>query len=159
MGHKAPKKEIPFALLFCDNPVFCCATFPEIGIVCSEGQKTFLQKYRRQYASVKNETSFHHDLNFDVIFSNGEFWSDFVIQYFQAQHATLWWQLLQIIFRWKGLTTLADLGGARPAPPPPRVQILSFWHAKFSKRSRLGGPRPPYGKSWIRHCTSTFFSI
>ena len=32
-------------------------------------------------------------------------------------------------------------GGARRAPPL-RVQILSFWHAKFSKRSHLRGPRP-----------------
>ena len=40
--------------------------------------------------------------------------------------------------------SLADLGGARPARAPPlRVQILSFWHAKLLKRSRLGGPRPP----------------
>ena len=39
---------------------------------------------------------------------------------------------------------LADLGGVRPARAPPlRVQILSFWHAKFSKHSRLGDPRPP----------------
>ena len=42
--------------------------------------------------------------------------------------------------------------------PPPRVPILSFWHTKFLKHNRLGsphpllrGPRPPYGKSWIRH--------
>ena len=34
-------------------------------------------------------------------------------------------------------------GGAPGARPPPRVQILLFWHAKFSKCSRLGGPRPP----------------
>ena len=34
-------------------------------------------------------------------------------------------------------------GRARRAPPL-RVQILSFWHAKFSKHSRLGGPQPPY---------------
>ena len=39
--------------------------------------------------------------------------------------------------------TLADLGGRARHAPPLRVQILSFWHAKFSKRSRLGGPRPP----------------
>ena len=36
-------------------------------------------------------------------------------------------------------------------PPPPRVQILSFWHTNFFKRSRLGswhplrGWRPPTG--------------
>ena len=48
-------------------------------------------------------------------------------------------------------------GGA----PPLRVPILSFWHTKFSKRNRLGsphpllrGPCPPYGKSWIRHCSA-----
>ena len=42
--------------------------------------------------------------------------------------------------------TIGGSRGARPArapPPPLRVQILSFWHAKFSKRSRLGGPQPP----------------
>ena len=33
--------------------------------------------------------------------------------------------------------------GAPGAHPPLRVQILTFWHAKFSKRSRLGGPQPP----------------
>ena len=52
---------------------------------------------------------------------------------------------------------LADLGacaGARPL----RVQILSFWYTKFSKHNclesqcPLRGRRPPYGKSWIRHC-------
>ena len=37
--------------------------------------------------------------------------------------------------------------GARPARAPLRVQILSFWHAKFSKHSRLGGPRPPPTRS------------
>ena len=52
---------------------------------------------------------------------------------------------------------LADLGGASGARPP-RDPILSFWHTNFTKRSCLGsprpplrGPRPPYGKSWIRH--------
>ena len=55
--------------------------------------------------------------------------------------------------------SLADLGGRTRRVPPLRVQILSFWHAKFLKHSHLGGPRPPvrgprppYGKSWIRHC-------
>ena len=40
---------------------------------------------------------------------------------------------------------LADLGAACPAhaPLPLRVQILSFWHTKFSKCTRLGSPRPP----------------
>ena len=53
---------------------------------------------------------------------------------------------------------MADLGGRARRTPPLRVQILSFWHTKFVKRNRLGsprpplrGPRPPYGKSWIRH--------
>ena len=50
---------------------------------------------------------------------------------------------------------LADLEGGVPGTRPPRVQILSFWHTKFSKRNRSGlhtplrGPRPPYGKSWM----------
>ena len=43
---------------------------------------------------------------------------------------------------------------------PLRIQILSFYHTKFSKRNRLRSPRPPptrstsppYGKSWVRHC-------
>ena len=40
---------------------------------------------------------------------------------------------------------LADLGGGRARRAPPlRVQILSFWHAKFLKRSRLGVHGPPY---------------
>ena len=56
-----------------------------------------------------------------------------------------------------GLTS----GGSRGAPPvhaPPWVQILSFWHTNFSKRSCLGSwhpstrSMPPYGKSWIRYC-------
>ena len=45
------------------------------------------------------------------------------------------------------------------ARPLLRVQILSFLHTKFLKRTRLGSPcppyevhAPPYGKSWIRHC-------
>ena len=37
---------------------------------------------------------------------------------------------------------LADLGGV-PGTCPPRVQILSFLHTKFSKRNRLGSPDPP----------------
>ena len=47
---------------------------------------------------------------------------------------------------------LADLEGACPAHAPPRVQILSSWHTKFSKRNhlrspcpRLRAPRPPTG--------------
>ena len=38
--------------------------------------------------------------------------------------------------------SLADLGGV-PGTRPPRVQILSFRHTKFSKRNRLGSARPP----------------
>ena len=47
--------------------------------------------------------------------------------------------------------------GRRRRAPPLRVQILSFWHTNFSKRSRLGSWRPPtrsappYRKSWIRY--------
>ena len=47
--------------------------------------------------------------------------------------------------------------GHRRHVPPVRVQILSFWHTKFSKRSRLGSWRPPYGKSWIRYCFMWLF--
>ena len=32
--------------------------------------------------------------------------------------------------------------GAPPAAPPPKVQILSFWHKKFSKHSCLGSWHP-----------------
>ena len=38
---------------------------------------------------------------------------------------------------------LADLEGRVPGARPPRVQILSFRHTKFSKRSCLGSPCPP----------------
>ena len=55
--------------------------------------------------------------------------------------------------------TLADLGGVPGARPPLRDPILSFSHTFLSKsahvrgpRPPLTGPRPPYGKSWIRHC-------
>ena len=41
------------------------------------------------------------------------------------------WNLLQ----WR-------IQGVLPAPPP-RVQILLFWHTNFSKRSHLGSWRPP----------------
>ena len=34
-------------------------------------------------------------------------------------------------------------GGRRRHAPPPWVQILSFWHTNFSKRSRLRSWRPP----------------
>ena len=58
-----------------------------------------------------------------------------------------------------------DLSGGNEIPftpgrPPPRVQILSFRHA-FSKRSRLGsprplrGPRPPTGN----HGSATAFGM
>ena len=50
--------------------------------------------------------------------------------------------------------------GVRTRCTPVRDPILSFWHTNFTKHSRLGsprpplrGPRPPYGKSWIRHWT------
>ena len=51
--------------------------------------------------------------------------------------------------------------GAPPVCSPLRVQILSFWHTNFSKRSCLGSwcpptrTAPPYGKSWIRHWFTT----
>ena len=40
------------------------------------------------------------------------------------------------------------IGGSRGAPPActPWVQILSFWHTNFSKRSRLGSWHPPRGR-------------
>ena len=40
--------------------------------------------------------------------------------------------------------TVADPGGAPLAHAPIQVQILSFWHTNFSKRSHLGSWRPPY---------------
>ena len=48
-----------------------------------------------------------------------------------------------------------DSGGSRGAPtarapPPLRVQILSFRHTNFWKRSRLGSWRPPY-EVWRPH--------
>ena len=53
---------------------------------------------------------------------------------------------------------VADPGGAPPARAPLQVQILSFWHTNFLKRSHLGSWRPPHevgaphGESWIRYC-------
>ena len=49
---------------------------------------------------------------------------------------------------WSSALTLIYIGGstltdARRTPPPPRVQILSFWHTTFSKCNRLGSPCPP----------------
>ena len=34
-------------------------------------------------------------------------------------------------------------GGRHRHVPPPRVEILSFWHTNFTKRSRLGSWHPP----------------
>ena len=90
----------------------------------------------------------------------------------------LFWLFQVGLFRWTGLwnsywdqwilnikmvkikhITVADPGGVPPARAPPRVEILSFWHTNFTKRSRLGSWRPPYGKSWIRYCiTSTLLA-
>ena len=39
------------------------------------------------------------------------------------------------------VTHLCTKPGTRP---PLRDPILSFWHTNFTKRSRLGSPRPPY---------------
>ena len=57
--------------------------------------------------------------------------------------------------------SLAGSRGRAGTRAPPRSQILSFWHTKFSKRNHLGTTiRPPtrstpfYGKSWIRHWVS-----
>ena len=53
------------------------------------------------------------------------------------------WMYLHIN-NWKILSI--NIGGSRRgvpgARPPQRVQILSFWHRKFSKSNRLGSPRP-----------------
>ena len=56
---------------------------------------------------------------------------------------------------------MTRFGGSRghtQRVPPVKVPILLFWHTQFSKRNRLGSPRPrptrstpPYWKSWIRH--------
>ena len=49
-------------------------------------------------------------------------------------------------------------GGASQAHAPLRDQILSFSHTFLPESTTsevhapLMGPRPPYGKSWIRHC-------
>ena len=56
----------------------------------------------------------------------------------------LLWGILDPLMQWR-------IQGAPPACTPLWVQILSFWHTNFSKRSRLGSWRPPYGKSWIRY--------
>ena len=52
------------------------------------------------------------------------------------------WKCTFVIFQILMYNTLADLGGV-PGARPLRVQILSFWHTKFSKRNRLGSQRPP----------------
>ena len=44
-----------------------------------------------------------------------------------------------------GQSSGGSRGGCRRRAPPLRVQILSFWHTNFSKRSRLGSWRPPTG--------------
>ena len=53
--------------------------------------------------------------------------------------------------------------GALPARAPLRVQILSFWHTNFLKRSRLGSWHPPPTRSvpppwesWICYCFNKF---
>ena len=76
--------------------------------------------------------------------------------------------ILIVIYQYHGQPTISERSPSSVADPggggatwahPPRVQILSFWHTNFSKRSCLGswrplqGWRPPYGKSWIRHCS------
>ena len=42
---------------------------------------------------------------------------------------------------------MAHLGDV-PGTPPLQDPILLF----SAKSARVGGPHPPYGKSWIRHC-------
>ena len=57
-------------------------------------------------------------------------------------------------------STLADLGGVPGARPPMGPNSFVFTYILTQKcpcqRSTppLKGARPPYGKSWIRHCTS-----
>ena len=69
----------------------------------------------------------------------------------------LWYQM----YKWYQWRIQGGAAGARP----PRVQILSFWHTNFSKRSCLGSWRPPtrsappYEKSWIRYWVCFALSI
>ena len=46
-------------------------------------------------------------------------------------------------------------GGAAGTRPPQQDQFLSFLHTFLPKSVRVGGWRPPNGKSWIRHCRET----
>ena len=57
--------------------------------------------------------------------------------------------------------SLADLGGAAGAPPPPnRINFFRFcihfyqkvYASEVGAPERVGAPPPPNGKSWIRHC-------
>ena len=89
-------------------------------------------------------------------------WVQFGYDFLMPKHplATVWLWFLYVK-PYLGIClvdALADLGGCAWRAPPLRVPILSFWHTKCSKRNCLGsphpllrGPRPPYGKSWIRH--------
>ena len=63
------------------------------------------------------------------------------------------WALSEVYVRCGVHKKTITIGGSsgRRRRAPPRVQILSFWHTNFLKRSCLGSWRPPYGKSWIRH--------
>ena len=42
--------------------------------------------------------------------------------------------------------------GAPPVCAPQQDLFLSFSHTFLPKSVRVGGRRPPNGKSWIRHC-------
>ena len=53
----------------------------------------------------------------------------FTVQYYE--------HLLWILLHWRIYI------GNCPVHAPLRVQILSFWHTKFSKRNRLRSPHPP----------------
>ena len=59
-------------------------------------------------------------------------------------------------------TTVADLGGARPArapPPRPRIFSISCIFCKIWQNHMLAPPgrvgAPSHGESWIRPCTTT----
>ena len=47
-------------------------------------------------------------------------------------------------------SAMTNLGGV-PGSCPPWDPILSFSHTFSPKSAHVGGPHPPYGKSWIRH--------
>ena len=68
-------------------------------------------------------------------------------------HAKIRW-----VLEWN--VVISSIGASRgvPSETPPKGPDSFISTSKFSKRNRLGSPRPltrstpPYGKSWIHHC-------